>query len=216
MKCFGPALWRIGLALLLSLGGVQQVIASETPVSMSSSNDEDTLSVTYQPASPPKLYTAPRYILFALEKFGDHELPNLSSDGIEFIHDKGNLLVLIARRDSLSWNYSLGDSGSARVQVRLNPAEFASQQFPGVSLQVLDQFRSMTFEEVESSEMQRVAMGVRPVDRLLVMLSDYSDYMDELIGLVERGDISEEIAVERAEKARKLLLKEWAVLGKEQ
>lgn len=214
MKCFDLRWFGVFGGLLFSLAMPQQVNAGESEVSLRSAvnTNTDNLTITYQSQSAPKLFTAPRYVLLALEGFGDNELPNLSADGIEFIRTDNNLLVLIARREVLSWAYRAVGSGSVQVQVQLNPAQFANQQFSGISLQLSDQFRSMTFEEVESSEMQRVVMGALPVDRLLVMLSDYGDYMQELKGLVERGDITEEVAMKRAEKARVQLLKERAAL----
>jgi len=68
----------------------------------------------------------------------------------------------------------------------------------------------MSFAEIESIEIQRVIMGVQPLDRLVTSLSDYGDYMRQLDQFVQDGDLSEEDALQKARQVREDILRQYS------
>jgi len=210
MRHLSSTLRGFVLSLCLIVASVIPVDAFASQVSISRGDVTDTLSFSYSSQRAPKLFTAQNYVLVSIEGVKLDETPKLSSDGIEFVQHEGGVIVVIAKRQSLDWKYELEDKNVVSFELKLAPPNFSSHQFSGIPLQVIDQFRMMSFAEIESTEIQRVILGAQPLDRLVTSLSDYGDYMRQLYQSVQDGDLSEEAALQKAKQVRDDILRQYS------
>jgi len=177
------------------------------------SSDGEGLVLQYPIGSRQNIFTATDHVVIALEVDGIGDVPDLSVNGVEFVKYSDGLLVLVSTSGLLSWHYSLDDAESVIVELKFDRDESASGQSLKVHRQLIDRFKSMSFKSANSSEMQRIVVGLKPIDETMVMLSDYSDYIAELSELVARGDISSEEAVAKAEQVREALVSDFRKEG---
>jgi len=210
MKHLSSTLSGLVLSLCLIGASVNPVDAYANKVTLSRGDVSDTLLLSCNSKVAPKLFTAQNYVLVSIEGVKLAETINLSADGIEFVQHEGGVIVVIAKRQSLDWKYELQDNNFLSIEVELAPAGFSSHQFSGIPLQVIDQFRTMSFAEIESTEIQRVILGAQPLDRLVTSLSDYGDYMRQLDQSVQNGDLSEEVALQKAKQVRDDILRQYS------
>lgn len=177
------------------------------------SGDDQSLVLQYPITSRQNMYTAADHIVIALEVDGVGDVPDLSAKGVEFVKYSDGLMVLVSTSGLLSWHYSLDGTESVIVELKFDRDVSASGQSLRVHRQLIDRFKSMSFESANSSEMQRIVVGLKPIDETMVMLSDYSDYVAELSELVARGEISSEDAVAQAEQVREAIVSDFRKEG---